>query len=118
MAGTFVALIPAASQRVPVPIRVMLGLLVFYALFTGTAHYSNDRYMLSTALVALGWACWLGSGAPLRRRNVALRWGFAFSMALITSLLLLKMFTLGQPVYYPITEFDVPGVAWWDANMR
>lgn len=118
MAGTVLALIPAASRRVPNLIRVMLGLMVFYALFTGTAHFSNDRYMISTALVAVGWACWLGIGEPARLRNVIARWSFVLIMAAITSLLLLKMFTIGQPIYYPITELDYPGVAWWDANVR
>jgi len=118
MAGTILALIPVASRRVPTFIRVMLGLMVFYALFTGTAHFSNDRYMISTALDALGWGCWLGAGELPRLRNIAIRWTFVLLIAGVTSLLLLQMFTLGQPRYYPITELDHPGVVWWDANIR
>jgi hypothetical protein len=117
-AATVLALVPAASRRVPMTIRVMLGLMGCYVLFTGTAHYSNDRYMISTALVALGWACWIGGGEQTRARNVVIRWGFVIVIAGITSVLLLEMFSMGQPVAYPITELDYPGVVWWDANVR
>ncbi len=106
LAANLSALIPALSRRVPGLIRGMLPLAVLFLLYSGAVH-GSDRYILSTALVALGWACWL---APKRndRRSRAwwlVRWSFVVLLFLITSLLLIDhMLPIGEPNAWGITD--------------
>ncbi len=104
LAVVIAALIPAVSRRVPTLIRGMLVLLVSFMLLTATASFASDRYAASTALIAIGWSCWL---APLTatRRYALLRWGFVIGMVAITwYLLLVKMIPAGEPGSWPIAS--------------
>lgn len=97
------ALIPAASPRVPGLLRGMLPLLAVFVIYSGAVH-GSDRYILSTALVALGWACWLAPTGK-RRRWAALRWLFLILIAGITFYMLgWQMFPRGEPSAWGIWE--------------
>lgn len=103
LAANLSALIPAASRRVPGLIRGMLPLAVLFLLYSGAVH-GSDRYILSTALVAVGWACWL---APKGKPTVwwPLRWLFVIGLFVITSLLLVnQMMPIGEPNAWGITD--------------
>lgn len=109
LAAVLSALIPAASPRVPTLIRGMLWLLIAFMLFTGTAHYASDRYIASTMLVGVGWACWL---AGRNWKMVALRWSFVLLLALISTYLLVgQMMPLGEPRFWGIVPDD--GLLLW-----
>lgn len=104
LAAIIVSLIPAFTPRVPTLIRGMLILMSLFVLFSG-AVYGIDRYNLSTALVVIGWGCWLGSSAPSRRR-VGARWAFVVCFGLLTSYLLLNwMLPVGEPNSWGIVDY-------------
>ena len=103
LAANLAALIPAASPRVPGLLRGMLPLMVIFLLYSGAVH-GSDRYMLSTAAVALGWACWVAAGEGSRRTS-ALRWGWLLVLAVVTSsLLLFQMLPRGEPQAWGIVD--------------
>ena len=116
LAANLSALIPAASRRVPGLIRGMLPLTVVFLLYSGAVH-GSDRYILSTALVAIGWACWLAPTQDAKSRLaghtvkshrtawVALRWLFVLGLFTLTShLLVVEMFPKGEPNAWGINE--------------
>jgi hypothetical protein len=87
---------PAASKRVPPLIRGMLLLSVVFTLYTGTL-WGSTRYVLSTAIVAVGWACWLAPTRPGSRWQV-IRIVFLVALCVITSLILVDvMMPAGEP---------------------
>ncbi len=103
LAAHLAALLPAASPRVPILLRGMLVLLVVFVLYTGAVH-GSDRYILSTALVAVGWACWLAP-AGQRGKWSMLRWTFLLLLAGVTFYLLTwQMFPLGEPNAWGIVD--------------
>jgi len=113
LAANVSALIPAASRRVPGLVRGMLPLVLIFLLYSGAVH-GSDRYILSTALVAIGWACWLSpaiSTKPVKARTRfiwgALRWLFVLSLFGITAALLLnQMLPIGEPNAWGVLDFS------------
>jgi hypothetical protein len=104
LAANVAALIPAASPRVPTLIRGMLPLMVVFLVFSGAVH-GSDRYILSTALVALGWACWVAPhGDNPKMGYVLLRVGFLLVLAVLTSWLLLDFMLPNEPNSWAVIE--------------
>jgi hypothetical protein len=108
LAANLSALIPAASPRVPPLIRGMLPFMTLLLLYSGAVH-GSDRYILSTALVAIGWACWLAPRVTARNpyawRRWVVRWILLLMLALITSILLVFiMFPIGEPQAWGILD--------------
>jgi hypothetical protein len=104
LAANLAALIPAASPRVPTLIRGMLWLMPVFMIVTGQAH-GTDRYNLSTALVAIGWACWLAPIGQMKRWAI-LRWLFLIVLSIVTSYLLVwHMFPAHEPSATGILDF-------------
>lgn len=98
------ALIPAASPRVPWLIRGMLVLAVLFILYSGAVH-GSDRYILSTALVPIGWACWLAPTQKPKRWWV-LRWAVVLILFVSTSLLLVnQMMPAGEPNAWGVKDY-------------
>jgi len=98
------ALLPAGSRRVPGLIRVMLPLMVLFLLASGAAH-GSDRYVLSTAIVGIGWACWFAPRRSLRRPAPWLRLAFVLLLSwALSSYLLNQMMPLGLPDAYGIED--------------
>ena len=90
------AVLPAASNRVPLLIRGMLLLTTLFTLYTG-AVWGSTRYVLSTAVVAIGWACWL---APIRPKSRWPLWRIVFlvTMCVVTSVIVVDgMMPVGEP---------------------
>jgi hypothetical protein len=103
LAATLSVLIPASSRRVPGLIRGMLPLMIVLLFYSGAVH-GSDRYVLSTALAAVGWGCWL---APTGKNETwsALRWTFLIVLAAVTFYLLVWcMFPVGEPQAWGILE--------------
>ncbi len=88
-------------------------MMVFYILISGTAHDANDRYIASTALVGMGWACWIAASNEGSRR-LSRRWLFVATMALLTSYLLLYHMAPKGFRFYGTIENDGEG-SWWNA---
>src|SRR5258706_2340518 len=105
LAAYLSSIVPAASPRVPGLIRGMLVGMALFLPLTGAVR-GTDRHVLSTALVAIGWACWV---APKGKINFSyfLRWAFVIILAVTTSYVLLwHMIPLGQPKPYDLALFD------------
>jgi hypothetical protein len=103
LAANLSVLIPASSRRVPGLIRGMLPLMIVLLFYSGAVH-GSDRYVLSTAVAAVGWGCWL---APTGKKEVwsALRWTFLIVLAAVTFYLLVWcMFPVGEPQAWGILE--------------
>lgn len=103
LAANLSALIPAASPRVPPLIRGMLPLMLLLLLYSGAVH-GSDRYILSTALVAVGWGCWIAPQGE-NERWAAVRWGVLFLLAVFSSYVLVGlMFPVGEPQAWGIVS--------------
>lgn len=107
LAANISALVPAASPRVPMVVRGMLPLMLFLLVYSGAVH-GSDRYILSTALAAIGWACWLAPQRPvtsLSRVRALLRWAFVIALAATTFYLLTaELWPKGEPQAWGLVE--------------
>jgi hypothetical protein len=75
---------------------------LFYVI-TGSIR-GQDRYVLSAALVVIGWGCWLAPTGSQKRWSV-LRWMFVIALAGITSYLMVAyLFPIGQPYMLGIRD--------------
>jgi len=111
LAAYLVALLPATSKRVPSLIRVMIVLMVGTLVVSGVARYAVDRYLASTAIVAIGWACWLAPAAA-RKRYAVMRWLFALALFGVTWVLLVDyLMPLGEPTFWHL-HLDSNHVPW------
>lgn len=103
LAANLAPLIPAAARRVPTLIRGMLWLMPFFLIVAGQT-WSTDRYMVSTAIVAVGWSCWLAPSGN-NKTWLLLRWIFVIALAVFTSYLLIwHMFPAGQPYGWVVQD--------------
>lgn len=105
LAANVAPLIPAASPRVPPLIRGMLPLVALFLVYSGSVH-GSDRYMLSTALTAVAWGCWLApTGSERKAEHTALRWLFLLAITLVTSYILVAyMIPVGEPRPWAIRD--------------
>ncbi|HRE46881.1 MAG TPA: hypothetical protein PLD47_04085 [Aggregatilineales bacterium] len=103
LAANLSTLIPAASPRVPPLIRGMLPLMMLLLVYSGAVH-GSERYILSSALAAIGWGCWLAPTGKEERWS-ALRWTLWIVLAALSSWLLVGlMMPIGEPRSWGIID--------------
>jgi hypothetical protein len=103
LAAMLVPLVPASSPRVPGLMRGMLLAMTLFYVISGSIR-GQDRYVLSAALVVIGWGCWLAPTGNQKRWS-ALHWLLVIALALITSyLMVVYLFPTGQPYMLGIQD--------------